>query len=88
MNAETHLDCATKVPAPAPVQNAEIFMLEALAGVVSRFSTEFSTVVLKTLIPESNFLNRSMRIRKPYDHALEIESRPQRAARFLAIRWC
>jgi hypothetical protein len=38
----------TKVPALAPVQNAELPVIESLTTIVSCFSTELSTVVLKT----------------------------------------
>jgi hypothetical protein len=38
----------TKVPALAPVQSAEPFLAESLTKILSPFSTEFSTVVLKT----------------------------------------
>jgi shikimate kinase len=40
--------CATKVPAPAPVQSVEAFWDESLTRVVASFSTEFSTLMLKT----------------------------------------
>jgi len=36
------------VPALAPVQNAEPSLVESLTKIRSGFSTEFSTVVLKT----------------------------------------
>ena len=36
------------MPAPAAVQNAEPSLTESLTKIVSRFSTEFSTVMLKT----------------------------------------
>jgi hypothetical protein len=38
----------TKVPALAAVQSVELFRAESLTEILSRFSTEFSTVVLKT----------------------------------------
>jgi hypothetical protein len=38
----------TKVPALAPVQNAELPVIESLTRILSGFSTELSTVVLKT----------------------------------------
>jgi hypothetical protein len=40
--------CSTKVPALAEVQNAEAFPAESLTKILGRFSTEFSTLVLKT----------------------------------------
>jgi len=40
--------CTTKVPALAAVQNAEPFPAEPLTKILRCFSTEFSTVVLKT----------------------------------------
>src|SRR5207302_8932956 len=43
--------CSTKVPALAPVQSAEPSPAEPLTKVLSRFSTELSTVVLKTFGP-------------------------------------
>ncbi len=43
-------NCPTKVPAPALVQSAEAIPAERLTCVVCRFSTEFSTNVLKTLV--------------------------------------
>jgi hypothetical protein len=38
----------TKVPALAPVQSAEPSLAESLTKIPSCFSTEFSTVLLKT----------------------------------------
>jgi len=38
----------TKVPALAPVQNAETILTESLSEIRPHFSTVFSTVVLKT----------------------------------------
>jgi len=38
------------VPALAAVQNAEAFSAESVTKIDWRFSTEFSTVVLKTLL--------------------------------------
>src|SRR5437879_6166247 len=43
--------CSTKVPALAPVQSAEPSPAEPLTKVLSCFSTELSTVVLKTFGP-------------------------------------
>jgi len=38
----------TKVPAPAPVQSAEASSAESVTKILCRFSTEFSTEMLKT----------------------------------------
>src|SRR5258708_12911015 len=40
--------CSTKVPALAPVQSAEPSLVESLTTILSPFSTELCTVVLKT----------------------------------------
>src|SRR5208282_552588 len=49
----------TKVPALAAVQNAEPSLAESLTKIRSCFSTEFSTVVLKTFSAQVSLIKKS-----------------------------
>jgi hypothetical protein len=46
----SRLSDSQKVPAPAPVQNGETSCGELLTKIRPRFSTEFSTKMLKTFV--------------------------------------